>query len=105
MKQIDALHAALIKAGLNAAIWRNQRIYINNLGTDITAYFTFDDTQATAGDNLLQDTALKVYSSCPQSRLWVMNRAKQVKHNLMVRVFNAGISKVEPPAEWREVIL
>jgi len=105
MKQIDALHAALIKAGLNAAIWRNQRIYINGLGTDITAHFAFDDTQATAGDDLLEGATLKVFSNCNQNRAWLLNRAKQVKHNLMVRVFNAGISKVEPPAEWREVIL
>lgn len=106
--RISALELALVNIGLNASAWKNCRVYINDLGKDITAYFTFDDFTdpvSEADDNLLEGVTLKVFSNCAQGQAWRLNRAKQVKHNLMERMYATGISKTEPPAEWREVIL
>lgn len=107
MKHIDALARALNLSDFAATPWKNCRVYINGLGKDISAYFTFDEPEADVEPeaDLLAGTALKVFTNCAQGQAWKINRAKQVKHDLMVRLFECGISKVEPCAEWRDVIL
>lgn len=108
MTQLEALTAALNAAGLDAKSWKGQRIYLNGLGRDISAYITLDEPASEAEPgSLFSGCALKVFSNAEQDRQWLINRAKQVKHGLMERIHGAGItaSPGAPCATWQEVIL
>ena len=104
--QIQVLHAALVKAGFDAKIWKDQRIYFNGQGRDIKAFIQLDEPMEPLDDSvtLLSGCALKVFSDCEQDRKWLANRAKQVKHALMVQMFDAGIA-TQPCERWQDVIL
>lgn len=107
MTQIEALTAALVSAGLTAKAWKGQRIYINGLGRDMSAYIALDEPDAEAADGRLFDgCALKVYSS-QEVRSSAIARAKQVKHGLMETLSNAGITAYlgTPCERWQDVIL
>ncbi len=104
--QIDALCAALTTEAVfdKVSNWRNQRIYINGFGRDIKAFITFDDPMAEDYPHLMHGAALKVYSDADQSGAWLMNRRKQVKHEIMLGLKSSGVL---PPdftvcATWQE---
>ena len=106
--QIQVLHAAMVDAGFDAKIWKESRIYINGEGRDIKAYITFDEPMSALGDEetpLFFGCSLKVFSDCAQDRVWLVNRAKQVKHGLMGRLHDAGIVTTTPCERWQDVIL
>jgi hypothetical protein len=108
--QIVALTARLNEAGFKACIWKGSRIYLNGYGRDMKCYITFDDPDADAATltgamGLFDGAALKVYSDTEQSRAWLVNRAKQVKHVIMLRLAEAGVVTGPVCETWREVIL
>ncbi len=108
--QIEALTEALNANGFSAKIWKGSRIYLNGYGKDISAYITLDWPDAPATDGRLFDgCALKVFSNADQTGAWKVNRAKQVKHNIMTALYDEGngiTGYFEPPcATWQEVIL
>lgn len=111
--QITSLTAALKKSGFNAREWKNERIYLNGLGRDITAFVTLDEPlSAPDADNLFEGCGLKVFSNCDnQPMAWKINRAKQVKHEIMKSLDFSGITALSclkhgPVCEtWQEVIL
>lgn len=105
MMQIDALANELKKAGIKAKVWLGYRIYLNNLGRDIKAYIELDYPGEAPGDNLFHGCSLKVYSVCDMPKVWRINRAKQVKHSLMLQLAECGIVKHDVCSDWREVIL
>ncbi len=105
---IDRLEQALKDAGFNVSIWQGRRIYFNGEGRDIAAYIEFDGPVDPARPEtpLLSGCDLKVFSNSEtQGLAWRINRAKQVKHDLMLRIFAAKISDVKPCERWRDVIL
>jgi len=108
MTKIVALYAALEAAEFRASIWRDRRIYINGFGRDIKAYIELDNPADEADTTRLFDgAALRVYSNCDsQPAIWRMNRAKQVKHELMERLHASGITAyLGPPcARWQDVV-
>jgi hypothetical protein len=108
--QIQALCAALNDAALDAKIWRGDRIYLNGYGKDISAYITFDDALTPADEcvgtmGLFQGCALKVFSNANQDRSWIISRAKQIKHGIMVAMVNASIVPGPVCSDWRDVVL
>ena len=110
MRQIDAMCAKLNAEGFEAKTWKDQRIYLNGYGRDIKAYITFDDPThdlnvEDESDTLFAGCGLKVYSDCEQSRSWLINRAKQVKHSIMLRLNELNIIPWEVCKNWQEVIL
>ena len=106
--QIDALCDAMKTAGMKAAKWDNRRIYINGYGRDIKAYVQFDEPWTDADEctgpmGLWAGCALKVYSDSDQSRQWLINRAKQVKHEIMLALADAEIILGDVCITWQEV--
>jgi hypothetical protein len=111
MTQIEALAAALTEAGFKANIFKGQRIYLNGYGRDISAYITLDypDDEVAQG-RLFDGCALKVFSNCDsQTGKWRTNRAKQIKHAIMERLYSEGdgiTAYLGAPCEnWEDVIL
>lgn len=91
--------SAWVKAG-------KQRVYFNGYGRDIKAYLDIDpdvDVYAVDEDGLVEGAALKVWSDAPQAQNWVVNRAKQVKHQIMLKV--AKITGASVCTNWQEVAL
>ena len=91
MNHITELRDRLNANGFKAAIWQDRRIYLNGYGKDIKAYVELDEplrerNPQDATDTLYSGCALKVYSNADQDRKWLVNRAKQVKHALMIRL-------------------
>ena len=96
--------------GFKAAIWQDRRIYLNGCGKDIKAYIELDDPLRKrdpndATDTLYSGCTLKVYSNAAQDRAWLVNRAKKVKHALMLRLVENGIVPGPVCPDWRAVIL
>ncbi len=105
---IDRLEQALQDADFNVSIWQGRRIYFKGEGRDIAAYIEFDGPVDPALPNipLLSGCNLKVFSNCEtQGRQWRINRAKQVKHDLMLRMYAAKIADCKPCENWEDVIL
>lgn len=110
MTQIEALTAALNASGFTAKAWKDQRIYLNGYGKDISAYITLDTpTDAAVDGRLFDGCALKVYSNAEQSGAWLVNRRKQVKHQIMVQLYDDGQGVTgyfeAPTDDWQKVIL
>ena len=92
---------------LKGSAWERgslKRIYFDGYGKDIKAFLQFDD------DNYLIDESghicaskLCVFSSCAQSRSWLINRCKQVKFQIMQHI--STITHCEICSDWQEVIL
>jgi len=85
------------------------RIYLNGHGKDIKAFFDFDDMtdpqkiEIYKGEGIILGSQLKVFSNADQSRLWKINRAKQVKYTIMKQV--QTLYGGEIPDSWENVIL
>jgi len=108
--QIAALSASLNAAGIKGSVWREQRIYLSGHGKDIKAYIIFDDPLRDAADctgpmGLYAGCALRVFSDANQSRKWLVNRAKQVKHNIMAEMVLLGIAPGPICEDWQDIIL
>jgi hypothetical protein len=105
--QIHALAAALKDAGMDVKVWRDQRIYINKLGGDITAYVEMDNPLNNEAEMLWSGCSLKVFTDCEQTTAWRLNRRKQIKHGLMKAIHATGVCGDLPaPSErWEDVIL
>jgi hypothetical protein len=107
MKQIDGLLKLLTEAGFTANIWRGSRIYLNGYGRDIKAWIEIDDPDAPFEEDApYAGCNLKVFSDCEQSRKWLINRAKQVKHEIMWELHNTKITSYvmgEPCKNWEDV--
>jgi hypothetical protein len=108
--QIVALAARLNEAGFKACIWKASRIYLNGYGRDMKCCIMFDDPDADAATltgpmGLFDGAALKVYSNADQSHAWLVNRAKQVKHVIMLQLEEAGVITGPVCETWQEVIL
>lgn len=102
--QIGALHTALCDQGFQAKIWQDRRIYLNGYGRDIKAWLSFDDATREEYNDIWSGVALHVRSDCVQHPQWLINRAKQVKHQIMQELYGSGITKIEPCDDWRDVI-
>lgn len=88
--QIDALTAFLNRHGLRATAWQNRRVYLNGYGRDIKAYIDLDDPTADVeGSYLFAGAALRVFSNANQNSKWLANRAKQIKHSIMLALAEA----------------
>ena len=113
--QIEQLTNFLNDNGFKARPWREFRVYLNNYGKDIKAYIELDEPTAELGDDeyLFNGCALRVFSNAAQSRAWLINRAKQVKHGIMCELdtvndksnFALFGEKVETCENWQDVIL
>ena len=105
MKQMQfvELTAKLNTSGLKANIWKGFRVYLNGYGRDIKAYFEFDDSDSRDWVDVMDGVALKVYSNANQSNRWKIERAKEVKYQIMNQLKRAGI--VEEVCKWGEVVL
>jgi len=105
INRINKLEAFLKECGFAAKIWKN-RVYIGDLGRDINAFFIVDDADQLADprENALAGSALRVFSDADNvTAKWKINRAKQVKHGIMIRC--AEKIGVEVCANWEDVIL
>ena len=108
--RIQALHDALKnRTKLQANIWKDRRIYLNGFGRDIKAYFHWDfETQSEPHhpqEDLFTFSTLSVFSNCQtQTHKWRVNRAKQVKHGILMDLKNAGLLE-SCPENWEDVIL
>ncbi len=105
---IRALCEKLNESGFEAKIWRNERIYLNGYGRDIKAYFLLFDPEDVPPDSdwaLLDGVVLKVSSHGDKSAKWLLNRAKQVKHAIMLDVHACGVGAEHPCESWQEVDL
>lgn len=105
---IERLSQALEDSGFDVSIWKGRRIYFKGLGRDIAAYIEPDEPEkeATLEMALYEGCCLKVFSNCEtQGRQWQINRAKQVKHELMLKMYAAKIVDCKPCEKWEDVIL
>lgn len=91
---------------VNGKVWKKReltRIYFDTDRT-ATAYLDYDED---LGDGFVKGTegaVLKVFSNCHnQGTQWNINRAKQIKHNLMQRI--ATVTGDEICENWQDVIL
>ena len=113
--QITQLAKVLSDYGIRANVWKNARVYINGYGRDIIAWIGFDDpTQGLDdGQPLYDGCRLRVFSHAAQPRNWLINRAKQVKHEIMTRFDDVNDSedlrlfgqKIHVCKTWEEIIL
>jgi hypothetical protein len=116
--RINALTEFLADKGMKASAWKNRRVYLNGYGRDIKACIVLDDPLDTYNpddetDSLYSGCSLKVYSNCEQGRKWLINRAKQVKHNIMCEMATIGeaddnlfgSSGTKVCDDWRDIIL
>ena len=102
---IDALEEALKEAGFKARQWKGFRIYLNGYGRDIKAYIELDEPDAAAPEDLYEGCVLKVFSNAAQSTRWRVNRAKQVKHDIALRLNAVGITTGPVCEHWQDIIL
>ena len=96
----EALHGTAWKRGTKA------RIYFNGHGKDISAYLEFDpgsQIRPQVIDGVIVGASLKVFTNCHQSQQWRINRCKQVKHTIMLRL--QAIIGGEVCESWQNVIL
>lgn len=107
-KQIEELEKVLNESKIHCKNWKNKRLYFSGLDKDINAYLTFDEPEQEA-EHLLAGTSLKVFSNAEQSPKWLANRAKQVKHIIMLKIQETGVTHSGKPFEvcenWQDVIL
>ena len=89
--QIDKLHKLVSSTNLKASLWKGKRIYLNKLGKDINAWIELDTPDTLDFDNAADGISIKVFSNCNQGRSWLINRAKQVKFNIMETLNQANI--------------
>jgi hypothetical protein len=104
MTQIEKLEAVLQQIGLRANAWKGCRIYINGYGRDIKAFFHLEHPAEEAGEDLLEGVALRVFSNANQPMRWCVNRAKQVKHSIMLSAKDAGLVD-DVCDDWQQVVL
>jgi hypothetical protein len=117
MTQAEIVAAKLQTVGMKATLWdkKGQRVYINGHGRDIKAWFEFDSDDEVTNDldDIFSGSRLRVYSDCNQGRQWLINRAQQVKHQIMVDLHEMAVggdiksaTLAAPVCEsWRDVIL
>lgn len=118
--QIEALTNFLNENDFKATAWQDRRIYINSYcgqpyGKDMKVYIDIDEPLQDAPNGELQDTdqfhplfagcALKVFSNATQSKSWLINRAKQVKHAVAEQLHYCGIFREAPGKSWEKIIL
>ena len=103
--QIEKLEAKLQDEGFDAKIWKD-RIYLNGYGKDIKAFITFDAPFEVSEEDIMAGTKVNVYTNAPNvDGKWAINRRKQVLHTIAEELYETEIIKVEPPEDWREMIL
>ena len=111
--QIDALTDILCRHGVKARAWKARRIYINGHGRDISAYIELDEPERDVADldnwggpgvppdtGCFEGCALRVFSNAQQGQSWLINRAKQVKHDLMGQIATAMIAEGASAEVW-----
>lgn len=112
--RIQALADALTRAKFSANIWAPKgkdasRIYLNGYGKDIKAYLAFDNAETAAeafdGGDLMAGARLCVWSNCEESRNWLINRAKEVKHTIMLELYHNDICTYKPCKRWQDIEL
>lgn len=102
---------------INGKPWQkagHNRIYFGGYGKDISAYLDYVDFDGEVmGDfdesqiaDPLMGSVLKVFSNCNQSRNWILNRCKQVKHKIMLALNEILGDEIAPVCEnWQAVCL
>lgn len=101
--QIQAMLAKLKEAGIGAKIWKDERIYLQGFGRDISAYITFDEPEAIEWSKLFSGCALKVYTDAGGGK-WAHNRRQDVMQEIGAALHRAGITDFAPPENPREMI-
>ena len=94
---------------VNGKVWiknGKQRIYFKT-DKSASAYLDYEVMpKSNNGAEALENSSLKVFSDCQsQSVAWNVNRAKQIKFEIM-RKLNALLElNLDLPKKWQEVIL
>lgn len=104
--QIQAMFEALISAGFKAKIWKENRIYLNGFGRDITAYIIFDEPDSkewNTPSGLFAGCALKVFTDAGTGK-WALHRRQDVMHEIGTKLFKAGITTFGPDPDPRRMI-
>jgi hypothetical protein len=108
LTHIEALHEALteiLPTRERPAIWQDKRIYINGQPSHITVYFEFDNATGEAPEDLLDGTALKVWSNCSsQPSAWNISQAKKAKHAIMEDLADEDLCE-EVCDDWQDIVL
>jgi len=103
--QIKILEARLQEEGFDAKIWKD-RIYLNEYGKDIKAYITFDAPFEECEEDIMAGTKVNVYTNAVNvDSKWIINRRKQVLHTIAEELYATDIINVEPPKDWRNMII
>ena len=106
----DNLAKALIKRGIKAKYYPlDYNVYLTGYGRDIIAYYkVLPEATGQIWNKYkpLEGTRLNVFSTCKQSRNWIVNRCKQVKHKIMLKCQEVGIPGCDQVCDnWEDVIL
>jgi len=110
--QIAALAEELQAHGFQVKIWRNQRIYLQQLGMGVDAIIHFDEPDRPAREcttpmRYYAGCSLKVFSTdraneSPQADI---DKSKFAKHSIMRRMAAAGIIPGPICLNWQDIIL
>lgn len=105
MKTIDGLEA-LIGEKIDVKNWKSKRLYFQGFGKDISAYFEDIDEEEFYPEQPTSGTALKVFTNAQQVHTWKINRAKEVKHEIMSLLHHHFPDYfVQPCEKWQDIIL
>ena len=119
MGQIDQLTAFLTANGMEAKAWKGMHVFLNgiddlhSLGKDIKAFIELDEPWTEDADYLWQGCALRVQCHANEPVRWRRDRAKQVKHGVMLdlaRIDKATDGGLFGPLgndvvdDWRKVV-
>ena len=98
---------------LGGKVWQKGEMYRIYFNTDKSAkaYLDFDsdasvrnsDEVAVSDEGIIEDSRLCVFSNCAsQSTKWNVNRSKQIKHELMLKI--SALTGCKVCENWQEVL-
>ena len=105
--QKQALTEALNDRGVKADLWEKHgftRIYLGGFGKDIKAYIELDEPESAVTDDLWCGARLSVRSRAAAPDNWLLNREKQIRHAIMIRLSESQIVDCKVCDDWRDVI-
>lgn len=99
--RVLALAEALTYCGFQLRVWRDQRVYLQGYGRDITAYL---EPRACDGQRLADGARLDVRSNWQAAKHNGL-RCKGVKHSILKDLWAARLISEPPPEKWQDVML